>query len=71
MNIVLDEFNVFASETIVNLINKSRSFNYQCFLSFQTINDLKINNMNLTDTIYGNVSTIVVIILKTRTRRNM
>ncbi|RUO86537.1 type IV secretion system DNA-binding domain-containing protein [Spiroplasma endosymbiont of Megaselia nigra] len=59
INIVLDEFNVFASETIVNLINKSRSFNYQCFFSFQTINDLKTNNMNLTDTIFGNVSTIV------------
>ncbi|WP_424527558.1 type IV secretory system conjugative DNA transfer family protein [Spiroplasma endosymbiont of Glossina fuscipes fuscipes] len=59
INIVLDEFNVFASETIVNLINKSRSFNYQCFLSFQTINDLKTKNMNLTDTIFGNVSTIV------------
>nr|CAI94250.1 MOB-like protein [Spiroplasma citri] len=59
INIVLDEFNVFASENIINLINKSRSFNYQCFLSFQTINDLKINNMNLTDTIYGNVSTVV------------
>lgn len=59
INIVLDEFNVFASETIVNLINKSRSFNYQCFLSFQTINDLKTTNMNLTDTIFGNVSTIV------------
>lgn len=59
INIFLDEFNFFASETIVNLINKSRSFNYQCFLSFQTINDLKTNNMNLTDTIFGNVSTIV------------
>ncbi|PQP79018.1 hypothetical protein C6B38_02745, partial [Spiroplasma sp. ChiS] len=59
INIVLDEFNVFAGETIINLINKSRSFNYQCFLSFQTINDLKTNNMNLTDTIFGNVSTIV------------
>ncbi|WP_426605996.1 type IV secretory system conjugative DNA transfer family protein [Spiroplasma endosymbiont of Glossina fuscipes fuscipes] len=59
INIVLDEFNVFASETIVNLINKSRSFNYQCFLSFQTINDLKTKNMNLIDTIFGNVSTIV------------
>ncbi|WP_281268877.1 type IV secretion system DNA-binding domain-containing protein [Spiroplasma phoeniceum] len=28
-------------------------------MSFQTINDLKTNNMNLTDTIFGNVSTIV------------
>ncbi|MBW3058906.1 MAG: hypothetical protein CXB60_07620 [Spiroplasma poulsonii] len=64
INIVLDEFNVFASETIINLINKSRSFNYQCFLSFQTINDLKTNNMNLTDTIFGNVSTIVCHSLK-------
>ncbi|QIA74025.1 TraM recognition domain-containing protein (plasmid) [Spiroplasma citri] len=71
INIVLDEFNVFASETIVNLINKSRSFNYQCFLSFQTINDLKINNMNLTDTIYGNVITIVCHNIKDPTRRNM
>lgn len=59
INIVLDEFNVFASETIVNLINKSRAFNYQCFLSFQTINDLKINNMNLTDTVFGNVNNII------------
>lgn len=59
INVVLDEFNVFTSETIVNLINKSRSFNYQTFLSFQTINDLKTNNMNLTDTIFGNVNTIV------------
>ncbi|WP_233485494.1 TraM recognition domain-containing protein, partial [Spiroplasma sp. ChiS] len=59
INVVLDEFNVFANETIVNLINKSRSFNYQCFLSFQTTNDLKTNNMNLTDTIFGNVSNIV------------
>jgi hypothetical protein len=56
INIVLDEFNVFAGGTIINLINKSRSFNYQCFLSFQTINDLKINNMNLVDTIFGNVN---------------
>ncbi|UNF62741.1 type IV secretion system DNA-binding domain-containing protein [Spiroplasma poulsonii] len=64
INVVLDEFNVFANETIVNLINKSRAFNYQCFLSFQTINDLKTNNMNLTDTIFGNVSTIVCHSLK-------
>ncbi|WP_215825410.1 type IV secretion system DNA-binding domain-containing protein [Spiroplasma endosymbiont of 'Nebria riversi'] len=59
INIVLDEFNVFANETIINLINKSRAFNYQCFLSFQTINDLKTKNMNLTDTIFGNVSNII------------
>lgn len=59
INIVLDEFNVFASETVINLINKSRAFNYQCFLSFQTINDLKTNNTNLTDTVFGNVNNII------------
>ncbi|UZQ29993.1 MAG: TraM recognition domain-containing protein [Spiroplasma phoeniceum] len=59
INVILDEFNVYASETIISLINKSRSFNYQCFLSFQTINDLKTNNINLTYTIFANVITIV------------
>ncbi|WP_198049603.1 type IV secretion system DNA-binding domain-containing protein [Spiroplasma sp. hyd1] len=59
INIIMDEFNVFASETIVNLINKTRSFNYQVFLSFQTINDLKLKDIDLTDTIFGNTSNVI------------
>ncbi|WP_308150250.1 type IV secretion system DNA-binding domain-containing protein [Spiroplasma sp. AdecLV25b] len=59
INLVLDEFNVFASDSIINLINKTRSFNYQCFLCFQTINDLKTDNRDLTDTIFGNTANII------------
>ncbi|WJG71156.1 type IV secretory system conjugative DNA transfer family protein [Spiroplasma ixodetis] len=59
INIILDEFNVFASDSIINLINKTRSFNYQCFLCFQTINDLKTDNKDLTDTIFGNTANII------------
>ncbi|MBP1525320.1 MAG: DUF853 family protein [Spiroplasma ixodetis] len=59
INLVLDEFNVFANDSIINLINKTRSFNYQCFLCFQTINDLKTNNKDLTDTIFGNTANII------------
>ena len=59
INIILDEFNIFASDTIINLINKTRSFNYQCFLCFQTINDLKTDNKDLTDTIFGNTANII------------
>ncbi|WP_375315661.1 type IV secretion system DNA-binding domain-containing protein [Spiroplasma endosymbiont of Tipula paludosa] len=59
INVVLDEFNVFASETIINLINKSRSFNYQCFLSFQVTDDLSTDNKKLLNTIFGNVANII------------
>lgn len=41
INIILDEFNIFVSKTIINLIIKTTWFIYRCFLSFQTINDLK------------------------------
>ncbi|MBE4704033.1 hypothetical protein HER12_000270 [Spiroplasma platyhelix PALS-1] len=64
INVILDEFNVFASDTIINLINKTRSFNYQVFLCFQTLNDLKINRTNLTDTIFGNCGNIIAHNLK-------
>lgn len=59
INIVMDEFNVFADNTIINLLNKTRSFNFQCFLSFQTNNDLKLKQGDITDTIYGNVNNII------------
>ncbi|BET38781.1 TraM recognition domain-containing protein [Spiroplasma ixodetis] len=59
INIILDEFNFFASDSIINLINKTRSFNYQFFLCFQTINDLKTDNKDLTDTIFGNTVNII------------
>ncbi|WP_308150290.1 TraM recognition domain-containing protein, partial [Spiroplasma sp. AdecLV25b] len=59
VNLVLDEFNVFATDAVINLINKSRSFNYQCFLCFQTLKDLDINNKNIADIIFGNTANII------------
>lgn len=59
VNLVLDEFNVFATDAVINLINKSRSFNYQCFLCFQTLKDLDINNTNIADIIFGNTANII------------
>jgi hypothetical protein len=59
LNIILDEFNVFVSGSVINLINKSRAFNCHCFLSFQTVNDLNIKNTNLTDGIFRNVTSII------------
>lgn len=35
INLIFDEFNLFVTDAVINLINKSRSFNYQCFLCFQ------------------------------------
>ena len=59
LNVVLDEVNVFATERVINLIDKSWPFNCQCFLSFQTISDLNIKNTILTDTVFGNVTSII------------
>ncbi|WDA54934.1 MAG: hypothetical protein PPFGHCPK_01415 (plasmid) [Spiroplasma endosymbiont of Drosophila atripex] len=59
INVILDEFNVFASDSIINLINKTRSFNYQCFLSFQVTDDLSTEKIKLLNTIFGNVTNII------------
>ncbi|CAB1053505.1 hypothetical protein [Spiroplasma endosymbiont of Danaus chrysippus] len=59
INLVLDEFNVFASDSIINLINKTRSFNYQCFLCFQVTDDLSTDKKKLLNTIFGNVGNII------------
>ncbi|WP_308150301.1 TraM recognition domain-containing protein [Spiroplasma sp. AdecLV25b] len=59
INLIFDEFNLFVTDAVINLINKSRSFNYQCFLCFQEIKSLEVNKKNLTDIIFGNVSNII------------
>lgn len=40
---VFDEFNVFASEIIVNLINKTRSFGFRNILGTQELADMVVN----------------------------
>lgn len=45
MGVFIDEFNVFASHEIVDIINKSRSAGFEAILSFQSLSDIdKLNN---------------------------
>lgn len=44
--LILDEFGLFANESIENLINKGRSSGIELFLSFQSFNDLNYKQLN-------------------------
>ncbi|WP_443660943.1 TraM recognition domain-containing protein [Clostridium algidicarnis] len=51
---VFDEFNVFASETVVNLINKTRSYGFRNIVATQELADMLIDGSNkLLDQIWG------------------
>ncbi|WP_342276450.1 TraM recognition domain-containing protein [Spiroplasma endosymbiont of Nebria brevicollis] len=47
------------SDSIINLINKTRSFHYQCFLCFQVTDDLSTDKKKILNTIFGNVGNII------------
>lgn len=54
---VFDEFNVFASEIIVNLINKTRSFGFRNIMGTQELADMTVNGDNkLLNQILGNTN---------------
>lgn len=54
---VFDEFNVFASPVIVNLINKTRGYNFHNILGTQELADMVINgDRKLLDQIIGNTN---------------
>lgn len=51
---VFDEFNVFASETVVNLINKTRSYGFRNIVATQELADMLIDGSDkLLDQIWG------------------
>ena len=51
---VFDEFNVFASETVVNLINKTRVYGFRNIIATQELADMIIDNSNkLLDQVWG------------------
>jgi len=51
---VFDEFNIFASETVVNLINKTRTYGFRNIISTQELADMIIDNSNkLLDQVWG------------------
>jgi type IV secretory pathway TraG/TraD family ATPase VirD4 len=54
---VFDEFNVFASEIVVNLINKSREYGFRNIISTQEASDLIIDGQRkLLDQVWGNTN---------------
>lgn len=59
---VFDEFNVFASEIIVNFINKTREYSFKNLISTQELADMVINgDRKLLDQIWGNTGCKVVL----------
>lgn len=58
---VFDEFNVFASEIIVNLINKTRAYGFKNCLCSQECSDMIIDgNDKLLNQIFGNTNVKIV-----------
>lgn len=58
---VFDEFNVFASEIVVNLINKTREYGFRNVVSFQELADLIINgDRKLLSQILGNTNVKII-----------
>lgn len=54
---VFDEFNVFASEIIVNLINKTRSYGFRNIMGTQELSDMIINSdQKLLRQVWGNTN---------------
>ena len=59
---VFDEFNVFASEIIVNLINKTREYGFRNIISTQELADMVINgDRKLLDQVWGNTALKIVL----------
>lgn len=58
--IALDEFNVFASENIVDILNKSRSKGYEVILSFQSISDLSKVSRDFRNQVMENTNAKIV-----------
>jgi hypothetical protein len=59
--VVLDEFNLFAGEQVINMINKSRSAGFCCLIATQELADLAIaGGDELVDQVVGNTNVKIV-----------
>ncbi len=59
--VVLDEFNLFAGEQVVNMINKSRSAGFCCFIATQELADLSAaGGEELIGQIIGNTNVKII-----------
>lgn len=57
---VYDEFAVYATEKIIDTVNKSREADFHCVISTQTVHDLTAINPTFTDRILANTNTYFV-----------
>lgn len=58
---IFDEFNVYASDSAVDLLNKSRSSNTTCIPAFQSLSDLdKAGGVALRNQVLGNCNNYIV-----------
>jgi len=60
VTLVFDEFNVFASNEVIDVINKSRSAHFQALISFQSLADIDRVDEHLTRQIIQNCNTLIV-----------
>ena len=58
--LVLDEFNVFANDNVIDLLNKTRSFGYRVMLLFQSLADLSKVSEHFQEQVLGNTNTKIV-----------
>ncbi|WP_051271678.1 type IV secretory system conjugative DNA transfer family protein [Shimazuella kribbensis] len=59
--VVLDEFNLFAGEQVINMINKSRSAGFCCLIATQELADLAIaGGDELVDQVVGNTNVKII-----------
>ncbi|MED4717761.1 type IV secretory system conjugative DNA transfer family protein, partial [Bacillus badius] len=60
VTLIFDEFNVFVSEQVVDVINKSRSAGFEALLSFQSLADIDAVSVPLRRQIIQNSNTLIV-----------
>ena len=58
--IALDEFNIFASNNVIDILNKTRSKGYEMILSFQSIADLSKVSIDFRNQIIENTNSKII-----------
>ena len=58
--LVLDEFNVFADDNVIDVLNKTRSFGYRVMLLFQSLADLSKISEDFQEQVLGNTNTKIL-----------
>lgn len=62
VSLIFDEFNVFASSSVVDLVNKSRAAGFEALLSFQSLADIGVldHGEEIKNQIIQNCNTLIV-----------